>query len=212
MEFQQACHTPTRRAGSTVVTGAARAKNLQESREEGVSGCAVTPDRTAQTLKQSSLCGAGLGRPGHPSRSTDTWLSRRSESGAAQATRGSSSGKLTLGRATCPGRASRTALGAARPCAHGVPSERSTYLHGRRVVFEDLQDSHDAERQVPRGGEQQRGREAADGDQHLHLREKTGARLGRASGPGSHSRHRHGRTLASALRPRLLLGSELGLP
>lgn len=44
-----------------------------------------------------------------------------------------------------------------------------TYFDGWRVIFKDLHDSHHAEGQISRGREQQWGRQAADGDQHLHL-------------------------------------------
>lgn len=47
-----------------------------------------------------------------------------------------------------------------------------TYFDGWRVIFKNLHDPHHAEGQIPRGSEEQRGREAADGDQHLHLEGK----------------------------------------
>lgn len=77
------------------------------------------------------------------------------------------------------------------PGGRNTTSAQNSYLDGGRVISEDLQDPHDAERQVPRGGEQQRGREAADGNQHLHL---TGSRCehGSASAPGPGSRGLHG--------------------
>lgn len=44
-----------------------------------------------------------------------------------------------------------------------------TYFDVWWVIFKNLHDSHHAEGQVSRGGEQQWGRKAADGDQDLHL-------------------------------------------
>lgn len=44
-----------------------------------------------------------------------------------------------------------------------------TYFDGWWVVFENLHHSHHTEGQVPRGREQQWGREAADGNQYLNL-------------------------------------------
>lgn len=61
---------------------------------------------------------------------------------------------------------------------------KDTHLEGRRVGFQRLQESRHAERQVPHGCEQQRGREAADGDQHLHL----GGQVADGGGPGPAAR------------------------
>lgn len=52
----------------------------------------------------------------------------------------------------------------------GVKENKGTHLEGRRVIFKELRDPQDADRQVPGGCEEQRGCEAADGSQHLHLR------------------------------------------
>lgn len=44
-----------------------------------------------------------------------------------------------------------------------------TYFDGWRVIFKNLHNSHHAEGQIPRGREQKRGCEAADGCQHFNL-------------------------------------------
>lgn len=61
------------------------------------------------------------------------------------------------------------------------PTERSAYLDGWWVSFKHLHDSHHTERQVAGGREQQRGREATDGDQYLHLGGHEGVGVGLGS-------------------------------
>lgn len=57
------------------------------------------------------------------------------------------------------------------------------YLQGWRIVLKHLQDPGHTEGQVPRSGEEQRCRQAADGDQNLQLQDSgTGLGLGPGSG------------------------------
>lgn len=99
MEFQPGCHTPTRRAGSTVATGAGRAENPRGSRP------GATPDRTAQTPTQSSLRGAGPGGGAGTRAGAQTpAVPQSSESGPLRPHVGAAPAGRTLGQATCPGR------------------------------------------------------------------------------------------------------------
>lgn len=118
--------------------------------------------------------GCRLRRPGRLARGGKQPQPERT----GQRTGGAGERVQTPGHAPCGRpRASR------RAAPSSAPSAKDTHLQGRRVGFERLHESRHAERQVPHGREQQRGREAADGDQRLHLRGQAAMAVAQARPP-----------------------------